>query len=96
MRELIVGGGLAGDVSALKRRADLLRLPIVAVSERETSSIGAAILAGVAGGVFPDLDSPRRRSSSATAAGMTPGTPTHRIGAAKEARHGALANLVEG
>jgi xylulokinase len=94
VRELIVGGGLAGDAGALKRRADLLGIPILAVSERETSSIGAAMLAGVASGVFPDLESaaqifvryggrytPRRVASH---------------GAEKEARLGALANLVEG
>lgn len=94
VHELIVGGGLANDVSALKRRADLLCLPIAAVSERETSSIGAAMLAGVASGVFPDLESaakifvryggrymPRRIDAA------------HRAG---QGSLGALANLVEG
>jgi sugar (pentulose or hexulose) kinase len=95
VRELIVGGGLAGDANALKRRADILGLPILAVSERETSSIGAAMLAGVVSGVFPDLESAAkifvrygRRYAPRGIAGPPP------IGEAE--RLGALANLVEG
>ena len=57
VEELIVGGGLAGDSNALKRRAEMLGIPIVAVSEKETSSVGAAMLAGVVSRGFPDLKS---------------------------------------
>ncbi len=94
VRELIVGGGLAGDAGALKRRADLLGVPILAVSERETSSIGAAMLAGVASGVFPDLESAAKIFVRYGGRYTPRRVASH--GAGKEARLGAVVNLVEG
>jgi len=54
--EVIVVGGAAARPSTLQLRADAWNLPVVTVSNREATTIGAAMIGGVAGGVFPDLE----------------------------------------
>jgi sugar (pentulose or hexulose) kinase len=49
-------GGLADQSAALQLRADILGTRIRTLENREASTVGAAMVAGVAGGVFADLD----------------------------------------
>jgi sugar (pentulose or hexulose) kinase len=53
--EVIVVGGLAASREALQLRADCLGVPVVRLDKQEASSVGIAMLAGVCGGVFRDL-----------------------------------------
>lgn len=52
---IIVVGGLARDADALQQRADILDLPLRTLANCEASAVGAAMLAGVAVGMFADL-----------------------------------------
>jgi xylulokinase len=54
--EVVVVGGAAARPSTLQLRADAWNLPVVTVSNREATTIGVAMIAGVAGGVFADLE----------------------------------------
>ena len=54
LRELRVDGGAAGNDLLLQLQADLLDLPVVRPRNLETTAWGAALLAGLAVGVWPD------------------------------------------
>lgn len=52
VEEMIVAGGLARDERALQMRADVCGVPVLASSNPEVTTLGAAMLAGLAGSAF--------------------------------------------
>src|SRR5262249_58660426 len=60
LHELRVDGGMARNAWFLQRQADLLGLPVLQSPHSESTALGAAFLAGLRAGVWPDLDSLRR------------------------------------
>lgn len=56
MRELRVDGGAAANKLLLQIQADLLQMPVVRPKVLETTALGAAMLAGLAAGVWRGLD----------------------------------------
>jgi glycerol kinase len=56
LAELRVDGGMARNVWFLQRQADLLGLPVLQAPHSESTALGAAFLAGLRVGVWPDLD----------------------------------------
>jgi xylulokinase len=65
--ELRVTGGGARNAWWQQLKADVIGLPIVASEESEASAVGAALLAGVGAGVFPDVESAARAAYRPTA-----------------------------
>jgi glycerol kinase len=57
---LRVDGGMARNALFLQRQADVLGLPVLQAPESESTALGAAFLAGLRAGVWPDLDGLRR------------------------------------
>ncbi len=57
---LRVDGGMARNAWFLQRQADVLGLPVLQATQSESTALGAAYLAGLRAGVWPDLDSLRR------------------------------------
>jgi glycerol kinase len=60
LKELRVDGGMARNAWFLQLQADLLGLPVVQAAESESTALGAALLAGLKAGVWPDLEALRR------------------------------------
>jgi glycerol kinase len=60
LRALRVDGGMARNAWFLQRQADVLGLAVLAAPESEATAQGAAYLAGLAAGVWPDLEALRR------------------------------------
>ncbi|MEQ8696503.1 MAG: FGGY family carbohydrate kinase [Bauldia litoralis] len=56
-RELRLIGGVSRNRLFLSIKASVLDRPIIVVEEPEATALGAALLGGIAGGVFPSLDS---------------------------------------
>jgi len=56
IRELRVDGGASVMDLLLQMQADQLGVPVVRPADQETTALGAAFLAGLAEGVWPDLD----------------------------------------
>jgi len=54
LSELRVDGGATANDLLMQIQADLLGVPVVRPRERETTALGAAYLAGLATGVWPD------------------------------------------
>jgi xylulokinase len=52
LREVVVVGGAASRPATLRLRSDAWDLPVVGLANREATTIGAAMLAGVAAGAF--------------------------------------------
>ena len=59
--ELRVDGGASAMDAMLQFQADLLGVAVSRPTDQETTALGAAFLAGLAEGVFPDLDDIGRR-----------------------------------
>ena len=59
--ELRVDGGASTMDAMLQFQADLLGVTVSRPTDHETTALGAAFLAGLAEGVFPDLDGVARR-----------------------------------
>ena len=59
LAELRVDGGMARNGWFLQCQANLLGRPVVAAVEKEATALGAAFLAGLQVGVWPDLDALR-------------------------------------
>jgi len=57
--ELRVDGGATVDDALLQFQADILQRPVVRPKMIETTALGAAYLAGLAGGLWPDVDALR-------------------------------------
>jgi xylulokinase len=55
VEEVVVVGGVATGRTWLQIRADAWQRPVLRLGQREATSVGAAMLAGVACGAFPDL-----------------------------------------
>ncbi len=60
LTSLRVDGGMARNAWFLQRQADVLGLPVLQAAQSESTALGAAYLAGLRAGVWPDLDSLRR------------------------------------
>jgi len=60
LQVLRVDGGMARNAWFLQSQADLLGLPIVQSPHSESTALGAALLAGLKAGVWPDLEALKR------------------------------------
>jgi len=60
INEVTVVGGTASKPTTLQLRSDAWSMSVVALANREATTIGAAMLAGVASGAFPDLETAAR------------------------------------
>jgi glycerol kinase len=60
LRALRVDGGMARNAWFLQCQADVLGLPVQAAAQSEATALGAAFLAGLRAGVWPDPESLRR------------------------------------
>jgi glycerol kinase len=56
LRELRVDGGATANAGLMQLQADLLRVPVVRPGATETTALGAACLAGLAVGFWPNQD----------------------------------------
>jgi glycerol kinase len=65
LRCLRVDGGMARNALFLQRQADVLGLPVLQSATSESTALGAAYLAGLHAGVWPDADSLRRLAGEA-------------------------------
>jgi glycerol kinase len=60
LESLRVDGGMARNALFLQRQADLLGRPIMPALEKEATALGAALLAGLHAGVWPNVEAIRR------------------------------------
>jgi glycerol kinase len=60
LKNLRVDGGMARNAWFMQRQADLLGLPVLRAAHSESTALGAAFLAGLHAGIWPDLESLRR------------------------------------
>jgi glycerol kinase len=60
LKNLRVDGGMARNSWFLQCQADILGLPLLQATHSESTALGAAFLAGLHAGIWPDLDSLRR------------------------------------
>jgi glycerol kinase len=60
-----VDGGMTRNALFLQRQADLLGLPVLQSPDVESTARGAAYLAGLKAGVWPDLESLRKLGATA-------------------------------
>jgi glycerol kinase len=65
LQGLRVDGGMAHNAWFLQFQSDLLGLPVLQAAQSESTALGAAFLAGLHAGVWPDLDSLRRLAREA-------------------------------
>jgi glycerol kinase len=61
LSELRVDGGASVNDTLMQIQADVLQIPVVRPRVTETTALGAAYLAGLAAGVWPDRDAIRRQ-----------------------------------
>lgn len=64
LTELKVDGGMSDSDLCMQTQADIVRIPIIRPKMRETTALGAAIAAGLAAGVWKNLDSLRTINTS--------------------------------
>jgi glycerol kinase len=60
LESLRVDGGMSGNEWFLQCQSDILGLPVLQARERESTALGAAFLAGLRAGVWPDVQALRR------------------------------------
>jgi glycerol kinase len=60
LQSLRVDGGMARNAWFLQCQADLLGLPVIQSTHSESTALGAALLAGLKAGIWPNLDALRR------------------------------------
>ena len=65
LSSLRVDGGMARNARFLQIQADLLGMPILQTAQSEATALGAAMLAGLRAGVWPDETSLRRLTAEA-------------------------------
>jgi glycerol kinase len=65
LRNLRVDGGMAANAWFLQCQADTLGLPVLRAAHGEATALGAAYLAGLRSGMWPDLDALRRLAAAA-------------------------------
>jgi glycerol kinase len=63
LHSLRVDGGMARNAWFLQCQADILGIPVLQAAQSESTALGAAYLAGLHAGVWPDLDSLRKLGS---------------------------------
>jgi glycerol kinase len=61
LAELRVDGGASVNDALLQYQADILQIPVVRPKVTETTALGAAYLAGLAAGVWPDRNTIARQ-----------------------------------
>jgi glycerol kinase len=66
LQSLRVDGGMAQNAWFLQCQTDILGLPVLVAPHSEATALGAAYLAGLKAGVWPDLDALRRLAQGAT------------------------------
>lgn len=69
----VVGGGAASELW-MQIKADVTRRPVRGVMARQATALGAGLLAGVAGGIFSDLDEAVRRTVMIAPEPILPGS----------------------
>jgi len=57
LKSLKVDGGMSASDLVMQIQADVLGIPVIRPAQLETTSLGAAIVAGIAVGVWPNLQS---------------------------------------
>jgi glycerol kinase len=67
LRSLRVDGGMARNAWFLQCQADVLGLPVLQSPHSEATALGAAYLAGLQAGVWPDLEALRRLAADTRA-----------------------------
>ncbi len=65
LQSLRVDGGMARNAWFLQCQADVLGLPVYQSADAEATALGAAFLAGLHAGVWPDLESLRKLAAAA-------------------------------
>jgi glycerol kinase len=60
LQALRVDGGMATNAWFLQFQSDILGLPVLQAAQSESTALGAALLAGLHVGIWPDLDALRR------------------------------------
>jgi glycerol kinase len=65
LASLRVDGGMSRNAWFLQAQADVLGLPVMQSSQSESTALGAAFLAGLRAGIWPDLGSLRRLAQDA-------------------------------
>jgi glycerol kinase len=65
MESLRVDGGMSRNAWFLQAQADVLGLPVLQAPQTESTALGAAFLAGLKAGVWPDLDALRALAQKA-------------------------------
>jgi glycerol kinase len=60
LESLRVDGGMARNAWFLQFQADILGIPVIQAAHSESTALGAALLAGLSAGLWPDLGSLRR------------------------------------
>src|SRR5262249_14340192 len=65
LRDLRVDGGMARNAWFLQCQADVLGLPVLQSPQSEATALGAAYLAGLRAGVWPDTDALRKQVTAA-------------------------------
>jgi glycerol kinase len=93
LETLRVDGGMAGNAWFLQRQADLLGRRVLPSREREATALGAAFLAGLGAGVWPNLDALRRLAQAGAA--FTPRLDEPRRRAQVAAWHRAVRAVVQ-
>jgi glycerol kinase len=90
---LRVDGGMAANAWFLQCQANLLGRPVLPSREREATALGAAFLAGLGVGLWPDLDALRQLAQ--TGAGFTPRWDEARRAAKLAAWHRAVKTVIQ-
>ncbi len=65
LTELRVDGGMARNARFLQCQANVLGIPVLQTAQSEATALGAAMLAGLAAGLWPDVESLRQLTSAA-------------------------------
>jgi glycerol kinase len=89
LAELRADGGAAVNAFLMQFQADLLDVPVDVPAVRETTALGAAYLAGLASGFWPDRATLRRQWKLARR--YVPGMPAAERATRREAWHRAVA-----
>jgi glycerol kinase len=70
--ELYVDGGLTASNVAMQIQADILGLPVVRPAMKEPTALGSAIAAGLAVGIWSDLDDVKRHQAKSSKTAFEP------------------------
>ncbi len=90
MARIVAGGGGAGNSHWLQLKADISGLPVAILPVREATLVGAALLAGVAGGVYGNSREAARWTGTAGGRVIEPRPGRHEAYQPHFARYSAL------